>query len=880
MNTPRPARPHAAPLLAQITTRLGDTVLDVREIGQERRASASALRWCAAGFGLLLGGVGLFAAEASLDWEGYRAATHRALSAEERLPEAPGWGLGGVGLVLALAGLVPLGIGLRRRADRPEHAFTIGEGRGVTLNVPGEGLPTRDAFTLVRARGGAVDVSFGTCLKGHVLRAGSAEPLATSAGALPLREGDRCELTHGELTFEIEAVAPTPLAVGRPAIDRPLWWATGAIAVAVAGSITAQSLIAPPAAVWDDEGPSFAAVTPELSERMITVMTGPIPVMIEEEAPPESWMDEEGGGGQRHLGEEGHMGKPSSKSKTGLYAMRGPRDAVPQLARRFDPELASRQAGILGVMSRSSGHFLASPYGGAFAVGNDESEIWGGLAGTEIGESYGVGGLGLVGSGHGEDAGNDRYAQVVENDFLAVADAPLSTFAIDVDTAAYANVRRFLSGGALPPPSSVRVEEMINYFDYGDEAPAAGAEPLAVQAEVADAPWRPEHRLVRIGVKARDLDLTELPPKNLVFLIDTSGSMHGPDRLDLIKTGIRRLAATLRPEDRVSIVTYAGSSGIVLPPTPGSSRKAIDSALRNLEAGGGTHGAAGIWLAYRVAREAFLDGGINRIILATDGDFNVGVTSHGELIDIIERERKTGVFLSVLGVGRGNFNDHTMEQIADHGNGNYAYLDSAEEADRVLIHNAAGTLATMAKDVKIQVEFNPALVASYRLVGYENRALADRDFADDAKDGGEAGAGHTVTALYEVTPAVAGGAGRASELRYQGARDLSAAAASGELLTVKLRYKDPDGDQSRLMEVPVRDAGRDAGQSSDAFRLAAGVAAFGMILRGSEHVGAWELADVAELLKSVKRSDPRGEIRELRELVKQAAQLRGRVAVR
>ncbi len=444
----------------------------------------------------------------------------------------------------------------------------------------------------------------------------------------------------------------------------------------------------------------------------------------------------------------------------------------------------------------------------------------------------------------------EAYAHIAESGFVHVKDTPLSTFSIDVDTASYSNVRRMLRDGQLPPPDAVRVEEMINYFDYADAPPTDG-QPIAIHSEVTEAPWAPEHRLVRIALRARDIAQETSVPRNLVFLVDVSGSMASEDKLPLLKRGLGLLARDLRARDSLAIVVYAGASGLALPATSGAERDAITGALANLEAGGSTHGAAGIELAYQVAQEHFVKGGVNRVILATDGDFNVGVTSEGELTRLIEEKRKSGVFLTVLGFGRGNLKDSAMEALADKGNGNYAYIDSIEEAHKVLVRQAGSTLVTVAKDVKVQVEWNPAHVASYRLIGYENRKLADRDFADDTKDAGEMGAGHRVTALYDVTlRAASRRTGEVPALRYQGDRALTAAAASSELLTVKVRYKLPEGRESALLSRTVQDEAHALSKASPDMRLSVAVAGFGMLLRGSEHKGRTTLALVRALAQS------------------------------
>ena len=465
----------------------------------------------------------------------------------------------------------------------------------------------------------------------------------------------------------------------------------------------------------------------------------------------------------------------------------------------------------------------------------------------------------------------ETYTKIDENGFHLVADDPLSTFSIDVDTASYSNVRRFLNDGSLPPADAVRIEELINYFrfDYGEPSED---HPFAVTTEVGPAPWAPSHRLVLVGLKARPVDADRRTPKNLVFLLDVSGSMSSPDKLPLVKTAMRMLTSTLTPADRVAIVVYAGASGVALPSTSGANKPRIEHAIAELQPGGSTNGAAGIRLAYDIAAQSYIRGGINRVILATDGDFNVGTTSEGELVRLIEEKRDRGVFLSVLGVGTGNLKDSTMEQLADRGNGNYAYLDSLHEARRVLIAEAGGTLDTVAKDVKIQVEFNPAKVGAYRLIGYENRILAHRDFNDDQKDAGEIGAGHTVTALYElVPPGEEAGVAAVDPLRYQTTpRPATSAASSTELLTVKLRYKRPTGDVSQLMSFPLRDR---AGSLTPNLGFAAAVAEFGMLLRGSEHAGTATWTSAAELARRFRGSDADGYRAEFVRLVELASAL-------
>lgn len=473
-------------------------------------------------------------------------------------------------------------------------------------------------------------------------------------------------------------------------------------------------------------------------------------------------------------------------------------------------------------------------------------------------------------------AGREGYDRIVENEFVNAGDTPLSTFSIDVDTASYSNVRRFLRKDQLPPQDAVRIEEMLNYFDYAYEAPAA-EHPLAVHTEVSIAPWAPEHRLVHIGVQGKDIAASAIPARNLVFLLDVSGSMNSPDKLPLMKRAMRLLVEQLDESDRVSVVVYAGASGVVLPPTPGSDSETILGAMDRLSAGGSTNGGQGIELAYGIAREAFIDGGINRVVLATDGDFNVGVTGRGSLERLIEVQRKSGVSLSVLGFGSGNLQDSQMEALADKGNGNYGYIDSVAEARKLLVEQAGGTLVTIAQDVKIQVEFNPALVSSYRLLGYENRRLNAQDFNDDNKDAGELGAGHTVTALYEVVPAGAQVVGKGiGPLRYQSAREVTGDALDHELGLVKLRYQQPGGSPSTLMSTTVADEGLALAKTSDAFRFSAAVASFGMLLRNSKHAGSANFASVEALAKGATGEDDRGYRREFIDLVRRAAKAANR----
>lgn len=551
--------------------------------------------------------------------------------------------------------------------------------------------------------------------------------------------------------------------------------------------------------------------------------------------------------GTRHKGEEGKMGKPSSRPRSGLYAMKGPKSATPQMHRA-----------AMSKEDRSSAE-----------------DVWGGLSGTEVGEAYGVGGLGLVGTGRGgggtgqgtiglgntgiigKGGGGGHFLAAPmpghggtthavapnapnHSRFISVTHDARSTFSIDVDTASYTGTRRKLREyRQLPEPASVRVEEFINYFDYR-YAPAEGSVPLSLGAEVGPCPWNGEHQLVRVGLAGRTIAANAMPPRNLVFLVDVSGSMQSPDKLPLVKHSLSQLARTLRAEDRISLVTYAGQAGVALPSTRGDKHAVILNAIEQLDSGGGTNGAAGIEQAYALAESHATAEGVNRVILATDGDFNVGVASHKALVKLIEHKRKSGVELSVLGYGVGH-RDHTMEQLADHGNGNYAYVDSRAEARKVLVEEAGGTLVTVAKDVKLQVEFDPAKVSEYRLIGYDNRRLAHQDFDDDKKDAGEIGAGHTVTALYEVVPA-------------------PEASDDAPWMTLAVRYKAPKGQKSEKLTVPVVATARALEETTDDFRFAAAVASFGMRLRyggeSPQEAGAHQWGAMHELATGALGDDP------------------------
>jgi Ca-activated chloride channel family protein len=478
---------------------------------------------------------------------------------------------------------------------------------------------------------------------------------------------------------------------------------------------------------------------------------------------------------------------------------------------------------------------------------------------------------------------SEEYAAIYENPFLAARANPLSTFSIDVDGAAYSNARRFIQEGQLPPADAVRIEEFVNYFDYEYPQPT-GSDPFSITTEVASSPWNAATKLVRIGLQGRRIEAANLPPNNLVFLIDVSGSMGTPEKLPLLKDGFRMLIDQLRPQDRISMVVYAGAAGMVLPPTRGSDKETIREAIDRLDAGGSTAGGAGLNLAYQAARESFIKGGNNRVILATDGDFNVGVSSDADLIRLIEEKRASGVFLSVLGFGTGNYKDSKMEQIADKGNGNYYYIDNINEARKVLAEKLAGTLFAIAKDVKLQVEFNPAAVSSYRLIGYENRALTAEDFNDDRKDAGELGAGTSVTALYEIVPA-APARPQVDPLKYQDQHPDKAASRwnwswgrgrdAAELLTVKFRYKQPAGTASKLIVRTLKD--RDAAwqDASEDFRFASAAAGFGLVLRDSRFRGDLDFGKVAAMARGARGRDLQGRRAEFAALVDQAGALAG-----
>jgi Ca-activated chloride channel family protein len=469
----------------------------------------------------------------------------------------------------------------------------------------------------------------------------------------------------------------------------------------------------------------------------------------------------------------------------------------------------------------------------------------------------------------------ENYAHFAENPVKLVAEHPVSTFSIDVDTGAYANVRRFLREGRLPVRDAVRVEELINYFSYSYQTPADKRRPFNVTTAIAPAPWDRNRHLLQIGIKGYDVGKEVLPPANLVFLIDVSGSMRSANKLELLKTSLKLLTRQLRKQDRISIVVYAGASGVVLEPVAGDATGQIIAALDALTAGGSTNGGDGIRLAYAMAEQAFIKNGINRVLLATDGDFNVGTVNFEALKNLVEEKRKSGIALTTLGFGTGNYNDHLMEQLADAGNGNYAYIDNLNEAQKVLVEQMSATMLTIAKDVKIQIEFNPESVVEYRLIGYENRALRREDIANDKVDAGEIGAGHTVTALYEIV--LPGSAGRRLEpLRYA-AKQQPRKSKTEELAFLRIRYKLPESDKSELMEWPLKKAGMlaDISQATEDFRFSAAVAAFGQLLRGGKYTGEMSYEDVAELARNARGGDRFGYRGEFVQLVNLAQSLAG-----
>lgn len=470
-----------------------------------------------------------------------------------------------------------------------------------------------------------------------------------------------------------------------------------------------------------------------------------------------------------------------------------------------------------------------------------------------------------------QPANTEKYAHNDDNPVHRTSEQPVSTFSIDVDTGSYSNVRRMLAEGVRPPTDAVRAEEFINYFDYGHPAPVSRETPFRVTTQLAPAPWNGKRQLLMIGIKGYDVPKAQIPPANLVFLIDTSGSMQDPDKLPLVKDALRQLVRQLRSQDRVSMVVYAGSAGLVLPPTSGAQRDDILAALDRLEAGGSTNGGDGIRLAYAMAKQAYIKNGVNRVILATDGDFNVGTVDQNALETLVADQRRSGIALTTLGFGEGNYNDELAEKLADVGDGNHAYIDSPMEARKVLVQEMGSTLLTIAKDVKIQIEFNPAVAAEYRLIGYENRVLNREDFANDKVDAGDIGAGHEVTALYEVTP-VGSGEDRVPALRYGNGEKATNAANIRELAHLRLRYKRPGEDTSRLIETPILRSQLVA-TPDESLRFATAVAAFADALRGGKQIGHWSWNDIAAIAKRSVGTDRWGQRAEFINLVEQARKL-------
>lgn len=551
----------------------------------------------------------------------------------------------------------------------------------------------------------------------------------------------------------------------------------------------------------------------------------------------------------------------------------------------------ARGEGVMGALTNGAKSFDRIFGGGGLGAGLDKK--LGTVTGLNGIDQFGTGGLGTrgrgsVGYGYGygsvsmakgrlygaavvQSYGYDteQYEGKEEEGFRSALHDPLSTFSIDVDTASYANVRRFLSTDQLPPIDAVRIEELVNYFSYRYPEPTNG-EPFSVTTALADCPWKPGHLLLQVGLKGKEVSVAQMPPANLTFLIDVSGSMNAPNKLPLLQKAFSLLVKELRPQDRVAITVYAGAAGLVLPPTPGDDKRRILNAIDNLCAGGSTAGAEGIELAYKTAGEMFSANANNRVILATDGDFNVGVSDDATLVKMIEEKRNKGIYLSVLGFGMGNYKDAKMEKLADKGNGNYAYIDGLLEAKKVFVKQIGGTLLTIAKDVKIQIEFNPKAVSSYRLIGYDNRRLAKEDFNDDKKDAGEIGAGHTVTAFYEIVPVGAEETPAVDPLRYQAQNDTTAA-DSGELALVKLRYKPPKEETSKLISRAVTVASRRAfTEAPEDIRFAAAVVGFGMLLKKSPYTGRFDWKAVTAAAKGAKGVDDKGYRAEFLRLVEKA----------
>lgn len=478
-----------------------------------------------------------------------------------------------------------------------------------------------------------------------------------------------------------------------------------------------------------------------------------------------------------------------------------------------------------------------------------------------------------------EEYNTEEYSNIAENGFKRATDEPVSTFSIDVDAASYSNVRRYLNNNQLPPAGAVRTEEMINYFTYQYPQPS-GNDPFSINTEISECPWNKDNKIVLIGLQGKKIATENLPASNLVFLIDVSGSMLDENKLPLVQASLKMLTDQLREKDRISIVVYAGNAGLVLPSTSGSEKMKIKNAISRLEAGGSTAGGEGVMLAYKTAQENFMKGGNNRIILCTDGDFNVGASSDDAMVRLVEKERNKGIFLTVLGYGMGNYKDSKMQQLADKGNGNHAYIDGINEAKKVLVNEFGGTLFTIAKDVKLQVEFNPALVEGYRLIGYENRLLNKEDFNDDKKDAGELGSGHTVTALYEIIPAGVHSPflKNTDPLKYQNNKNFNYTASKSEILTVKFRYKHPDQNESKLIVHPLKNDEIEINKASANFRFATSVASFAMLLRDSEYKGNLNFEKVLHLATNSLGTDAEGYRKEFIYLVEKAKRLQKETA--
>lgn len=637
--------------------------------------------------------------------------------------------------------------------------------------------------------------------------------------------------------------------------DRRFWGATGTLAVLAAGFLLAASQM------------PRERRTQELTPPQVVRITNliPLPPGDPEDAP---HLLRKLPAGEKDPRPPRRVDPPASRrSARNIVAIRGARDMA-------------MKSGVLGILTTTRMSPFMSPHvDGAGSFWNTAGGHGYATASPPSGASGTSTELGLLGSSLQDTS---RYQQLPDNAIQAVAQAPVSTFSMDVDTGSYSNVRGYIARGILPPPDAVRVEEMINYFPYEYAAPPArGEHPFGIETELARCPWNPEHLLLRVGIQAKRESRRAMPPANLVFLVDVSGSMQTSDKLPLLQSSLRMLVKVLRPEDSVGIVTYAGQESIALARTPGSEKQKILRAIDSLSAGGSTAGEAGIRAAYALAKEGFVRGGINRVLLATDGDFNVGVTDTRQLKSLIAEERRSGVSLSTLGFGLFNFNDELMEQLADVGNGSYSYIDSLAEGRKVLEEQVLSTLHTVAKDAKIQVEFQPAHVSEYRLIGYENRLLRREDFKNDAVDAGEVGAGASVTALYELTPS--GGARAVEPLRYQTEAGAAAMNKNGDRLLdevafVRVRYQPPNGGASRELKHAVRYAHAvpTFERSSDDFRFAAAVAGFGQLLRGGRHTQQLGMRQVLAIAKASRGQDPEGYRRDFVALVQKAAALKAR----